>query len=391
VTDTYTETTTKSWGSRITDSIKGIFFGVVLIILSCIGLFWNEGRAVQTAKSLTEGAGLVVDVDAGRVDPANEGKLVHVTGDMKAAIKPNDAEFGVSVDGLRLVRTVEMYQWKEEKKTETKKNTGGSEEEVTTYSYVRGWSDSSIDSSRFKVPDGHANPAKRYNDASFAGRDVTLGAFHPSERIVQMLPASQNVPVDAAMAEALRTRISGPVQASEGRFYLGNDPTQPRIGDMRVSYKLVPAGIVSIVGRQAGSDFADYQTHAGDTLLMVKSGSMSAADMFKAAERDNAIFTWIIRAVGAVAMFFGFLLILNPLVVVADFVPMIGNILGAGASLVSLMATAILAPIVIAIAWFWYRPIVGIIVLVAGGAVAYGLKHLAHRKSAAQKAVPAPA
>jgi hypothetical protein len=346
---------------------------------------------VQTAKSLAEGAGLVVDVDAAKIDPANEGKLVHVTGDMKAAIKPSDAEFGVSAEGLRLVRTVEMYQWKEEKKTETKKNTGGSEEEVTTYSYVRGWSDSPIDSSRFKVPDGHVNPAKRYNDANFAGRDVTLGAYRPSERIVRMLPASQDVPVNAAMAEALRTRISGPVQASEGRFYLGADPTQPRIGDMRVSYTLVPAGIVSIVGRQTGSDFADYQTKAGDALLMVKPGSMSAADMFKAAERDNVIFTWIIRAVGAIAMFAGFMLILSPLVVVADFVPMIGNILGAGASLVSLILTAVLAPIVIAIAWFWYRPLVGIAVLVAGGAVAYGLKHLAHRKVAAQKAVPAPA
>jgi Zn-dependent protease with chaperone function len=118
---------------------------------------------------------------------------------------------------------------------------------------------------------------------------------------------------------------------------------------------------------------------------------MSATEMFKAAEHDNMIFTWIIRAVGAIAMFFGFLLILNPLVIVADFVPMIGSILGAGASLVSLMLTAVLAPIVIAIAWFWYRPLVGIAVLVAGGAVAYGLKHLAHRKSATQKAVPAPA
>ena len=90
--------------------------------------------------------------------------------------------------------------------------------------------------------------------------------------IVRMLPASQNVPVDSAMAEALRTRITGPVQADEGRFYLGNDAKQPRIGDMRVSYTLVPAGIVSIVGRQAGGDFADYQTKAGDALLMGQAG-----------------------------------------------------------------------------------------------------------------------
>src|SRR5215471_9386543 len=207
MTDTFSETTTKGWGSRIGDSIKGVFFGVVLIVLACIGLFWNEGRAVQTAKSLAEGAGLVLDITSTSVDPANEGKLVHVTGDMKASIKPNDAEFGVSADGLRLVRTVEMYQWSQETQTETRKNMGGSEETVTTYSYVRTWSHAPIDSSRFKVPEGHVNPAKRYNDATFSGGDVTLGAFRPGERVVAMLPASQELRVDATMAEALHGRV----------------------------------------------------------------------------------------------------------------------------------------------------------------------------------------
>jgi hypothetical protein len=391
MTDTFTEVTTKSWGSRIVGSIFGVLFGIVLIIASCIGLFWNEGRAVQTAKSLAEGAGLVVDIAPSPVDPANEGKLIHVTGDMKTGTKPTDTEFGVTADGLRLLRTVEMYQWAEEKHSETKKNVGGSEETTTTYTYVRKWSDAQIDSSRFKVTEGHVNPAKRYNDAAFASRDVTLGAFRPSERVVAMLPASQELRVDAAMAEALRGRVSGPMQANDGKFYFGADPSQPRIGDMRISYRFAPAGTVSIVGRQAGSDFADYQTHAGDTLLMVRPGSMSAADMFKAAEHENTVMTWIIRAVGAAAMMLGFALILNPLVVVADVIPFIGNILGAGATLVALMATAVLAPVVIAIAWFWYRPLIGILVLAAGAAIAYGLRHLAHRKIAARQSAPAAA
>ncbi len=32
MSDSYTETTTKSWGSRIGESIKGVLFGFVLII-----------------------------------------------------------------------------------------------------------------------------------------------------------------------------------------------------------------------------------------------------------------------------------------------------------------------------------------------------------------------
>jgi hypothetical protein len=79
------------------------------------------------------------------------------------------------------------------------------------------------------------------------------------------------------------------------------------------------------------------------------------------------------------------------LVVVADVVPFIGNILSGGASLVSLVATAVVAPIIVAIAWLWYRPLISIAVLVVGLAIAYGFRRLAHRKVAAQAVQPAPA
>ena len=115
------------------------------IVGSCIFLFWNEGRAVQTERSLTEGASLVVSVDPARVDPANDGKLVHLSGDLKPGAPLTDPDFTVSATALRLVRKVEMYQWKEETKTETRKNVRGSEETITTYEYVRTWSDSRID------------------------------------------------------------------------------------------------------------------------------------------------------------------------------------------------------------------------------------------------------
>jgi len=391
MSDTYTETTRKGWSTRIGESAKGVVAGVALVGLSCFGLFWNEGRAVQTAKSLAEGAGLVASIGSAQVDPANEGKLVHVTGDIKAGIRPNDAEFGVAVDGLRLLRRVEMFQWQEDKKTETRKTLGGSEETVTTYSYEQAWSTTPINSREFKVPDGHTNPAMRYSGATFNGGEVTLGAFRPGDQVTRMLPDSQDVRVDAAMAEALRARVGGPVQAVDGRFYLGNNPSQPRIGDIRIGYRLVPAGPVSVVGRQSGSDITDYQTTAGDALLMVKPGTISAADMFKNAQRENVFWTWVIRFVGAFVMYLGFFLILNPLVVIADVVPVVGNVLGAGASLVSFMLTAVLAPIVIAIAWLWYRPLISIAVLVVGAALAFGLRRLAGRRVAVRQAAPAAA
>jgi len=136
MSDSFTEVTTKSWTTRIGESIKGVLFGLVLIGGSGVFLFWNEGRAVQTQRSLAEGASLVVSVDAARVDPANDGKLIHLSGDLKSGAALTDPDFTVSATALRLVRAVEVYQWKEEAKSETRRNVGGSEETVTTYEYV---------------------------------------------------------------------------------------------------------------------------------------------------------------------------------------------------------------------------------------------------------------
>ena len=62
-------------------SIKNVVFGLVLFVVAFPVLFKNEGRAVIAAKRLEEGRGAVVSLPtANAVDPANEGKLVHVTG-----------------------------------------------------------------------------------------------------------------------------------------------------------------------------------------------------------------------------------------------------------------------------------------------------------------------
>ena len=197
--------------------------------------------------------------------------------------------------------------------------------------------------------------------------------------------------LDPSLAAKLAGRVKGPVHIADGRIFIGESPSQPRIGDLRVSFRLAPAGPASIVGRQAGTGFADYQTKAGDALLMVRPGIMSAADMFAAAQRENNILTWILRFAGVFAMFIGFMMVLAPLVVVADVVPFIGNILSAGSAIVSLVLTAIVAPVVIAVAWFWYRPLVSAAVLAVGLVLAYGFKRWASQRRAAARKAAQPA
>ena len=77
--DEYTETSHKSWFQKLISGVMGIVFGLVLVIGSGWFLFWNEGRSAKTIAALNEGAAQVVSVVNTRVDPANEGKLVHVS------------------------------------------------------------------------------------------------------------------------------------------------------------------------------------------------------------------------------------------------------------------------------------------------------------------------
>jgi hypothetical protein len=387
--DTFTETASTSWLARIGRVFLGVVFGIVLILGSAIGLFWNEGRAVQTARSLTEGAALVVDIDPGRVDPGNEGKLVHISGDLKTTDKLRDPEFAVAATAARLVRTVEMYQWTEKSTTETRKNLGGSEEQVTTYTYVQGWSDRRLDSANFKHADGHRNPEMRYRNFEVVAADATLGSFRPSPSALQHLATNTDFRIDPSQLTSVRGKVGGATAIVDGKIYVGADSAQPRIGDLRIGYRIASVGPVSIIGKQTGANFTEFQTQAGNKLLMAQSGTAPASDMFKSAERDNQILTWIIRGGAIIVMFVGWLLLMRPLVVVADVVPLIGNVLGAGTGLVAMLATIVVAPAVVAFAWLWYRPLVSVAVVAVAAGLIFLLKRLAESRSAARTAPPA--
>lgn len=383
--DSFTETTHVSWGQKLMQSIVGVGIGLVLVVAMSALLFWNEGRAVQTYRSLNEGASLVAKADAARVDPALQDKLVHIQGDLTAEAPVADPALGIRAKVARLVRHVEMMQWREERRTETKKNLGGSEERTTTYTYTRVWEDKRIDSSRFQHSAGHQNPQMRFTGFEATAKDATLGAFRMGSLALSRLPASQAKPIpDEAASQFEGRQDLGPTHIVDGALYLGPNPSEPRVGDMRITYKVAPLGPTSFIGRQSGTDLQEYQTKAGDTLLLARSGLAAPEAMFAQAQSENRVLTWILRLIGTVLMFVGFALIFRPLAVLGDVVPIIGSILGAGTALAALVLTMVVAPLVIAFAWFFFRPLVSVAVLAAGAAIVYGLRKLAARRRAAK-------
>lgn len=371
--DTYTEVTHQGWFSRIGESIKGILFGIIVIPLCIVLLWWNEGRAVTTANSLKEGAAAVVSVPADKVDPANDKKLIHVTGEAKAAADVADPDFGLSLPGLRLVRSEEIYQWTESSKSEKKQKFGGGEETVTTYTYDKKWVDEPEDSSKFKQPGGHTNQGALISgNDNFPAAKVTLGAFDVPADLVRSMgdPARYGV-TDADLAK-LPANLKADARVDGGAFYFGKNPGTPEVGDRRVSFELVKPGTFSIMAAQVSGTFEPYQTKAGDAISMVEDGTVSAETMFKNANSANNFITWLARFGGFLFMSFGFMAIMRPLSVLGSVVPFIGSLIGMGTGLIAFLLAATISLVIIALAWIAARPILGIVLLVAavGGLIA---------------------
>jgi hypothetical protein len=428
--DSFTEVSSESWFSRIGGAIKGVFFGILLFLLAFPLLFWNEGRAVQTAKSLAEGAKAVVGISADKVDKANEGKLVHLTARAETEQVLDDPAFGISANAIRLTRDVQMYQWVEETKSKKKKKLGGGTETVKTYTYKKQWANSLNSSGGFAKPEGHQNPAQMpFDEFSVEATDVAVGAFRLSPGLIgkiskpEPLPVSaENLPAD--LASDLGGRLLSVGTDGADGFYLSVSPVTPKVvtpkvvapiavapiadpapettpatdkntdtdalatsdepekpaesrsiskipanpnvGDARITFTVTKPTEVSVMAGQKNDTFEPYQTEAGNAINMLSMGDHSARAMFKAAESANAMLTWILRLVGLLLMLFGLSLILRPLSVLADVVPLIGDVIGVGTTLVAGLVAFGLTLLTISIAWLFYRPLIGIPLFVLG-------------------------
>ncbi|MCX6867631.1 MAG: TMEM43 family protein [Verrucomicrobia bacterium] len=383
--DTFTETSSQSIFGRLGDAIKGVLFGIILIPAAIILLFWNEGRAVKTAASLKEGAAAVVSVSQDAVLPANEGKLIHLNGEATTGDVVGDAMFGLSQNAIRLTRTVEMFQWKEEMKSETRKKLGGGTETQTTYNYTKTWSDEPIPSADFKKPDGHQNPdamiAKTL--ATTAGH-VTLGKFTLPAEIIGMMRGDQPLALTDADLAKLPAELKAKVKCVGDAFYLGADPATPAIGDQRVKFTVLKPATFSILARQTGQALDAYPTKSGRAIQRVEAGSVPADAMFQHAKTENTMVTWGLRLLGMLLMALGFGLILRPLSTVADVLPFLGDLVGMGTSIAALIVAAIISAVVIAVAWFAVRPMLSVALVVAAIGVLILGKRLAAKKPVTQ-------
>ncbi|MBR5876696.1 MAG: TMEM43 family protein [Akkermansia sp.] len=167
------------------------------------------------------------------------------------------------------------------------------------------------------------------------------------------------------------------------------NPGAPQVGDVRISWSYVPETMpISIVACQNAGTFSPYVAENGYTVDLMQMGIKSKELMFQNAKDNNSMWTWVWRIVGWLMMYIGLKMILAPISVMADVLPILGNIVEFGIGIIAFFVSAVVALVIIAIAWIFYRPILGILILAA--AIGLVVLLIKKKKKTAQPAEPAP-
>ncbi len=352
------ETSSTSWFGRLGQSIKGVVIGIILFIIGFPVLWINEKRSAETIAGLNQLLKEVVTVDADNPGSEYEGLPVHTTGLATTDEILADAEFGITANAIKLTRDVQMLQWQEKKVTETRKKLGGGEETVTTYDYEKIWANRWIDSNRFKE-EGYINPRFPFEESTLVAKNVTLGNFKLPPFLINQMNRSETITLNDEtfqnLPEAKRSQF-----AVVGNSYYRGDHSSPQIGDFQVTFRLVEPGVVSVIANQKGKTFERYLAKNGKSFGLLAMGELGKEGVVQIEQEKNKLFTWILRFVGWLVMFIGLATILRPLSVLADVVPLIGNVVGAGTGFIAGILTAAISLMVIAIAWVVYRPLLSI-------------------------------
>lgn len=376
----YTETTTKSWFQRISESFAGIATGFVLIAVATWLLWWNEGRTFKTAGAIGEAELVTQDVpDISRVDPALEGKVIHATGRAVTDEVLRDSVFGVSINAISLKRKAEYYQWREDSRKESRKKLGGGEETVTTYTYSREWVSHPIESTNFHDPDYRNRNTTLANvePSTTWASTVTFGAYKLPDFLKHSIGGAQPMTLQSvdvrSVAGLLNTerKASEMVHVSGSTVYLGKNPAYPQIGDVRVTFEQTPPADVSIIAQVIRNTFEPFTASNGYTFSRLTMGTAGMAKMFEGARSDNAVMAWVLRVIGILLAVGGLRMVFRILSVIADVIPILGTIVGAGTGFVAFVLGLAWSLVVIAVAWVRFRP------LLAGGLIAVAVALLA--------------
>lgn len=422
----YQEQKTTGYGTRVGNSFKAIGSGLIMFCIGTALLWWNEGRTVKTEKMLDEVGGNYVEMEnPNKKDASLDGELICGTALATTEDSLSDAQFGVGAKAIALHRKVEYYQWVESEEEKSEDKLGGKEVTTTTYTYSKKWVSTPVESSEFKDPayQNKNTVLTTVEESDQYAENVSFGAYKLNETLIHRISSSEGLAL--AISEDLLKDLDKNAQVAYERFYgtkkaaskaveqpaetavlsdsakavadslkavndsiiknavnkkdfeyvhqagnvlyFGRVPGSPEVGDVRVTFEKVVPAKVTVMAVVDGDSFKPYKAKNGKRFQTLVMGKRSGDDIIEADKEANNMWLWLLRGIGVLLVIGGLKGIFGFLETILKVIPFIANIFGWGVGVVCTIIGVAWSLIVIAIAWLFYRPILGITLLVIAG------------------------
>ena len=207
-----------------------------------------------------------------------------------------------------------------------------------------------------------------------------------------------NDSINVAMANAENKKDLEYVHQASNVLYFGRVPGSPEVGDVRVTFEQIVPAKVTVMAVVDGDSFKPFKAKNGKRFQTLVMGSKSGDEIIDAEKSANNTLLWIFRIVGILLVIGGLKGIFGFIETILKVVPFIANIFGWGVGLVCTVIGIAWSLIVIALAWLFYRPVLGIALLALAGFLVWvfafkgkdKLKELAARRGQ-PNVVPEPA
>jgi hypothetical protein len=176
-----------------------------------------------------------------------------------------------------------------------------------------------------------------------------------------------NDSINKAMAAAENKKDLEYVHQAGNILYYGRVPGSPEVGDVRVTFEKVVPAKVTVMAVVDGDSFKPFKAKNGKRFQTLVMGKKSGDEIIEAEKEANSALLWILRIVGILMVIGGLKGIFGFLETILKVVPFIAGIFGWGVGIVCTVIGVVWSLIVIAIAWLFYRPLLGISLLVIAG------------------------
>ena len=197
------------------------------------------------------------------------------------------------------------------------------------------------------------------------------------DSVLALLPDSVKATLDSI--QAVNDSINKQMEIAENKkdleyihqasnvLYFGRVPGSPEVGDVRVTFeKIVPAK-VTVMAVVSGDSFKPFKAKNGKRFQTLMMGKKSGDEIIDAEKEANSMILWALRIIGILMVIGGLKGIFGFIETILKVVPFIAGIFGWGIGVICTVIGVAWSLIVIALAWLFYRPLLGIALLALAG------------------------